>query len=221
MRPQSPQTSRESPSISPSLHYNDPTTNSSDGNSKNIGEIMSLLCGMAPTPDNCEQVLRRTYCYGDSLQPTTAAAAANNDHLTDTLTYYLGLPPTDEMNEVTKAMLKHQAGKLERRSNDASVPSLELPAAAVGSGRPRRSLTGGDPQVPFSSTEYDVISYIARQCFQAAQRCGASLHRATHHRSPTSQKNPQAAAGDMTTTPHRTLNGPPCSLSIPEELLGS
>jgi hypothetical protein len=180
----------------------------------NINEIVSLLCGMPPTRDNTNQVLQRTYCFGDSLQPVappsthtgTLRASPSEDSGVDTMTYFLGLPPTEEMNEVTKVMLK-------RRSSQSQLQAIRASSMCdVSMPQPSSPLVA-DTYPPFSAADYDVVSFVAKQFYQVAQRCGQSLHRATHH-SPSlaSLRNqPQYVAP----LPVQEV------LPMPEELLGA
>ncbi|CUE88005.1 Hypothetical protein, putative [Bodo saltans] len=115
-------------------------------------------------------------------------------------------------------MLQRRRSNQVQLYNPAATTKLLIvpsPDVAVVTPQPSSPLVA-DTYPPFSSADYDVVSYVAKQFYQVAQRCGQTLHRATHH-SPSSSSQRQALSAVSASTPAMKEE----VLPMPEELLGA
>lgn len=173
--------------------------------------VMTILRGAAPTEENC--VLPRRYVFGDAHRqlPSRSSwlSSAGDD---DTLSYFLGVPVSSEMNALTRRLL----GREEDSADEATAAEMsgqELQSSCSPRlARRSSSLDFTESAQPFSVSEFDVVSYAVRSCKEAAEKFSASVYQATHSRS-------QRLIGSG-----RTASAAPeveASLTIPEELLGA
>lgn len=211
---------------------------SKDVTPKDIAEIMSLLVGVAPSADNVQHVLERRYVFGDAQLPSKSSwlNASSTSHDDDeTLSYFLGLPPSKEMCAVTDQLLQRaqssdfEGGSTPLLSDHAIEQQQQQQVATHHTMWQRRSsfdVTSSPPVVTtpcedraesfpplFSVAEYDVVSYVLRQARDTAERCGRSLYHATHtSKGSRTHQPPKSGVSSVDTA---------ALLPMPEALLGA